>query len=41
MESDKAVEVGGVGTPIMHRSIGVGQVGEEVSDEGLEGAFLR
>jgi len=41
VESDKAVEVGGVGTPSMHRSIGVGQVGEEVSDEGLEGAFLR
>jgi hypothetical protein len=30
-----------VGAPSMHRSIGVGQVGEEVSDEGLDGAFLR
>jgi len=33
VEADKAAEVGGVGTPRMYRSVGVGQVGEEVSDE--------
>ncbi len=41
VEANKAAEVGGVGAPSMHRSVGVGHVGEEVSDEGREGAFLR
>jgi hypothetical protein len=37
VEANKATEVGGVGTPSMHRSIGVGQIGEEVRDEGAQG----
>ena len=40
VESEQAAEVGGVGAPSMHRSVGVGQVGEEVSDEGVESTFL-
>ena len=40
VEAKQAAKVGGVGAPSMHRSVGVGQVGEEVSDEGREGAFL-
>ena len=41
VEADQAAKVGGVGSTSMHRSVGVGQVGEEVSDQGLEGVFLR
>jgi hypothetical protein len=41
VEAEQAAEVSGVGAPGMHRSIGVSHVGEEVGDEGLEGAFLR
>ena len=40
VEVDETAEVGGVGTPSMYRSVGVGQIGEEVSDEGVESAFL-
>ncbi len=41
MEAEQAAEVSSVGAPGMHRAVGVSQVGEEVSEEGLEGAFLR
>ena len=41
VEAQQCAKIGGVGATSMHRSVGVGQVGEELSHEGLEAAFLR
>lgn len=38
MEAKEAAEVGGVRAPGMQRPVVVGHVGEEISDDGLEGA---